>query len=101
MTIIDKLFSLLRSALWDDAFQGEVSKDEFAQVLELAKEQTVYGLVFDALTQLKGDYDKRHVFEGLSVCQTIQGQNERVNIELKEIVRVFDEESIDYLVVKG
>lgn len=99
--VMNLVLLLLRSALWGETFQGEVSKDEFAQVLKQAKEQTVYGLVFDALTQLKGDYDKRHVFEGLSVCQTIQGQNERVNIELKEIVRVLDEESIDYLVVKG
>lgn len=99
--VMNLMFLLLRSALWGETFQGEVSKDEFAQVLKLAKEQTIYGLVFDALSQLKGNYDKRHVFEGLSVCQTIQGQNERVNKELKELVRIFNEECIDYLVVKG
>ena len=38
MTIVDMLFSLLRSALWGEAFRGEVSKDEFAQVLKVAKE---------------------------------------------------------------
>ena len=101
MIIIEKLFSLLRSSLWGEAFQGEVSKEEFARVLKLAKEQTVYGLVFDAISQLKGNYDKRLVFEGLSVSQTIQGQNERVNKELKEMVRMFDESCINYLVVKG
>ena len=101
MTIIEKLFSLLRSALWGEVLQGEVSKEEFARLLKLAKEQTVYGLVFDVLSQLKGNYDKRLVFEGLSLSQTIQGQNERVDKELKEIVWIFDENSINYLVVKG
>jgi hypothetical protein len=53
MTIVDMLFSLLRSALWGEAFRGEVSKDEFAQVLKVAKEQTVLGLVFDVLKDVK------------------------------------------------
>lgn len=101
MTITEKLFSLLRSALWGETYQGEMSKEEFTQVLTLAKEQTVYGLAFDVLSQLKGNFVKQQIFEGLAVCQTIQGQNERVNKELKELVQIFDEDKIDYLVVKG
>ena len=92
---------MLRSALWDEPFQDEVSKEEFTQVLTLAKEQTVYGLAFDCLSHLKGNYDKRHVFKGLSLCQTILAQNEHVNKELKNIVGIFDEDKIDFLVVKG
>jgi len=99
--VMNIIFLLLRSALWGEAFQGELSKEDFAWVLKLAKEQTVYGLVFDALSQLKGNFDKRLIFEGLSVSQMIQRQNECVNKELKEIVRMFDENGINYLVVKG
>ena len=43
MTIVDMLFSLLRPALWGEAFRGEVFKDEFAQVLKVAKEQMERG----------------------------------------------------------
>ena len=43
MMIADKLFSLLRSALWGDTFLERLSVGEFEQVLKLAKEQTVTG----------------------------------------------------------
>ena len=101
MPIANKVFSLLRFALWGKSIEDEVLKDEFTPVLALAKEQTVYGLAFDALSQLKGNYDKQQVFEALAVCQTIQQQNARVNKELKELVLMFNRDGLDCIVVKG
>ena len=101
MPIANKVFSLLRFALWGKSIEDEVLRDEFRPVLALAKEQTVYGLVFDALSQLKGNYDKQQVFEALAVCQTIQQQNARVNKELKELVLMFNRDGLDCIVVKG
>ena len=99
----DKLFSLLRSALWGEAFQGEVSKEEFAQVLKLAKEQTVYGLVFDVLKDVKveGTLSKSLVFEAIGLTQQIKRQNAIISKELSSFANRSQNVELTYLVVKG
>ena len=99
--IEDKLFSLLRVALWGEPMTCSVSKDEFDEVLRLAKQQTVYGLVFDGLSRLNEKYDKQQVLQGLAICQKIQNMNELVNKEMKGIVQILNQRNIDYLIVKG
>ena len=101
MIIIDKLFSLLRYALWNKAFIGEVSQEEFAQLLEVAKEQTVYGLVFDAISQLNGKFERREFLKAYGRTEKIKRNNALVDKELKELVRMFNDNNLDYLVVKG
>ncbi len=101
MIIVDKLFSLLRFSLWGEPFKGDLSKEEFLQIMNLAKEQTVYGLIFDAISQLSGKYDKRQVLEAYGRTEKIKRQNELVNKELKEMILMLDKNSIDCLVVKG
>lgn len=95
------LFSLLRSALWGEPFKGSVSAETFAQVLALAKEQTVYGLAFDTLSQLNGMFDKMQIFEAVGETERIRHHNVLVDRELKEIVGLFDKHGVDYLIVKG
>ncbi len=101
MIVVDKLFALLRQALWGEPFRGELSNEEFMQVMNLGKEQTVYGLLFDAISQLSGRYDKRQVLEAYGRTEKIKRQNELINKELKEMILMLDKHSIDCLVVKG
>lgn len=103
MTMIDKLFSLLRSALWGYDFQDKVSKEEFEEVMNLAKEQTVYGLAFDALSQqaVKGQYDKRQLLKAYAKAEKIKRQNEKINKELISFARRSQDVGLQCLVVKG
>lgn len=101
MTIIDKLFSLLRSVLWGEVFHGELSNEEFEELMKLAQEQTVYGLVFDAISQLNGKYEKRQSLKAYAKTEKIKQKNALLDKELKELVLMFDEDNVDYLVVKG
>ena len=82
---------------------GEVPKELFAEVMKLAQEQTVYGLMFDAISQhsVKGQFDKRLVLEAYAKTEKIKRNNALVDNELKGLVRMFDENNVDYLVVKG
>jgi hypothetical protein len=95
------LFSLLRFAIWGEAIHGEIFKEDFAEVMKLAKEQTVYGLAFDAISQLNGKFDKRELLKAYGMTERLKHRNALVNKELKELVRLFDENNVDYLVVKG
>lgn len=103
MIVADKLFSLLRSALWGEAFRGEVSKDEFAQVLKVAKEQTVLGLVFDVLKDVKveGAINKSLIFETIGITEQIKRQNAQINKELCSFAERCQDAGLKYLVVKG
>lgn len=97
------LFALLRSALWGEAFTGELSGDEFARVLELAKEQTVPGLVFDILkdVRIEGMRNKGLIFEALGLTERIKHQNILINEELISFAKRCEDAGLDYLVVKG
>lgn len=103
MTIVEKLLLILRSALWGEAFRGEVSKDEFAQVLKVAKEQTVLGLVFDVLKDVKveGTLNKSLVFETIGITEQIKRQNAQINKELCSFANRCQDAGLKYLVVKG
>ncbi len=95
------ILSLLRLALWNEPFTGVLSKEEFSQVMNLAKEQTVYGLIFDAISQLNGKYDKRQVLEAYGRIEKIKRQNELVSKKLQDIARIFAQDEVDYIIVKG
>ena len=103
MTMVDKLFSLLRFALWGEPFQGEVSKQEFAQILKLAKEQTILGLVFDVLKDVKveGTLNKSLVFETIGLTEQLKHQNAIINRELCSFANRSQDAGLKYLVVKG
>lgn len=103
MTIIDKLFSLLRSALWGYDSQDIVSKEEFEELMKLAQEQTVYGLVFDQISQhaVKGQYDKRQLLKAYAKAEKIKLQNEKINKELISFARRSQDAGLRCLVVKG
>lgn len=103
MTMVDKLFSLLRFALWGEPFQGEVTKEEFAQILKLAKEQTILGLVFDVLKDVKveGTLNKSLVFETIGLTEQLKHQNAIINRELSSFANRSQDAGLKYLVVKG
>ena len=97
------LFSLLRSALWGEEFREKLSQEEFSQVLRLAKEQTVVGLVFDILkdAKIEGTQNKRLIFETLGLTEGIKHQNQLINRELVSFTQRCEEVGLDYMVVKG
>lgn len=99
----DKLFSLLCSALWGEPFRGEVSKEEFAQVLKMAKEQTVVGLVFDVLkdANVDGAIDKVLIFKTIGITEQIKRQNHTISKELCGFAQRCQEAELAYMVVKG
>ena len=103
MTINNKLLSLLRSALWGYDPQDIVSKEEFEEVMKLAQEQTVYGLIFDQLSQhtVKGQYDKRQLLKAYAKSEKIKLQNEKINKELISFANRSKDAGLQCLVVKG
>lgn len=103
MTMNNKLFSLLRSSLWGYDSQDIVSKEEFEEIMKLAQEQTVYGLVFDTISQhsVKGQYERRQLLKAYAKTEKIKRQNEKINKELISFAIRSKDAGLKCLVVKG
>ena len=99
----DKLFQLIRCTLWGDSVTDKLSMKEFRQVLSIAADQTVYGLVFDAMKGMdtEGFENKMPVYEAIGMAEKIAQQNERMNAELAEFISLCKKEGLEFIVVKG
>ena len=96
----DILFQLLQSALWGKPF--DVDNDCCIEdVLLLAEEQTVLGLIFEEIAKRNIKINQQELFEYIGLLQTIRQQNQVVNNVLVDFVRAVEKTDVDYLVVKG
>ena len=103
MKEIELLTTLLRYALWSENHSQSLSAMRFVNMLTLAEQQTVLGLVFDVLKDkhIEGLTDKKTVFDAMAKAENIKRQNTLVNKELTEFADRCNQEGIDYIVVKG
>lgn len=103
MNLRDLFLKILGCSLWGEAFDGQLSIKEFREVLSLAEEQTVFGLVLDALkdARVEGMEDKTPLFEAIGVMEQIKQQNRVVNAELAEFASLCEKNGLPYVVVKG
>jgi len=94
------LFTFLRNALWrnEDWLPGELSEEETSRLILTAEEQTVSGLVVDAIIRNDIKIPQEWVFEAVGIDTQTKQANKQLNDELKEFVKLSLK---DYVVVKG
>ncbi|MBR1932850.1 MAG: nucleotidyltransferase family protein [Prevotella sp.] len=95
------MFRCLRCALWGEPFNEDVTSKEFLQLMQLAEEQTVAGLVFDVLSQQRIGVGQQLLMESIGRSMAIERQNRKVNKEVEEMAIAFDSAGLDYIMVKG
>ena len=95
------LLKLLRCALWNESFEGDISPKEFKQVLMLSEQQTVVGLVFNVLSDRKINIKQRVLMDCIAMSMEIERQNKLLNKEMREMAQAFDIVGLDFIVVKG
>lgn len=97
-------FSLLRSTLWGSAIPArELTRQQYAQLMNLARKQTVEGLIAHALAcQDNGiRLDRQDVFDLIKKSQRIAIENKRVDSVLTLLVQLLNHHDIPFVVVKG
>ena len=99
----EKLLYLLRNALWGGNYEKELPAKDFLEVLKLAEEQTVFGLVFEVLKDMPFDgmQDRMPIYDAIGQSEQIKQQNGLVNRELLTFVRECDIIGLNYIIVKG
>ena len=102
--IIRLFFSLLRSALWGTASQETVTAQQFPRLMDLAKAQTVSGLMFDVLKDIPVEDErqiKTIVHKAYFHAEKIRKRNEAMDKELAWFAAQIEEHSLNCIVVKG
>lgn len=97
------LIDALRCALWKKPYKESISANAFTKTLALAKDQTVVGLVFNVLKDVKieGTLNKSLVFKTIGLTEQIKHQNAIINKELCDFAQRSQQAGLKYLVVKG
>ena len=100
--IEDLLFECLQGALWGHqlSFQS-LDHDSYQALIDLARKQTVQGLVGDALIRNEVQLERMDAIHLFSEMQTLAKENDRINQELVQFVNALDRRSIEYIIVKG
>lgn len=103
----DAFLTLLRSGLWNDTPQTEgkfpLCDEEWKEVLALAMRQSVAGVVFDGICRLpEGLQPAQATFaRWVAVAARIEKENEKMNIALKDLVKLFSDNGLTPVLQKG
>ena len=96
------LFELLRSELWGTELSfSQLSHTEFEELMEMAGEQTVTGLVGDCLIKNNIKLEREDALGLYAKMKAIEKANARVNENLVSFVNFMERKGIDYIIVKG
>lgn len=96
------LFQLVRSALWNDPMPSVEMPSKMAQSLfDMAKKQTIEGLVTECLMSNNIRLPKEEAFRVYRISQDVAKSNSLVNDALSELCTLLNENDIRYVVVKG
>jgi hypothetical protein len=96
------LFEILRGELWGTGLSfSQLSHTEFEELMEMAGEQTVTGLVGDCLIKNNIKLERDDALGLYAKMKAIEKANARVNENLVSFVNFMERKGIDYIIVKG
>ena len=96
------LFEILRSELWGTSLSfSQLSHNDFDELMEMAGEQTVTGLIGDCLIKNGVKLEREDALGLYAKMKVIEKANARVNENLVSFVNFMERKEIDYIIVKG
>ena len=96
-------FALLRNTLWNTTkdFPEKIVSETSDAILRLAEEQTVSGLIIDAIIRNDIRLEQQTVFEAFGILEQIKETSREVNKELLLFAELMETKELDYVVFKG
>ena len=102
MKIEERLFEIIRGELWGTPLSfSQLSHEEFEELMRMAEEQTVAGLVCDCLIKNNIKLERKDVLKSCFKIQTTEKRNALVNENIKSFVAFMERHGVDYIIVKG
>ena len=98
----EKLFEILRGELWGTSLSfSQLSHEDFKDLIIMAGEQTVTGLVGDSLIKNNIKLEREDALGLYAKMKSIEKANTQVNENLVNFVNFMERKKIDYIIVKG
>ena len=102
MTKQDFIFSLIRSALWQQPYPHfDMTPGEYHAVMEEAEKQCVQGLIIDCLRSNNMGLQKKCVIHMMKMYNALVAENRRLNSNVTELHQLLSSHGIEYIVMKG
>ena len=102
MTKQDFIFSLIRSALWQQPYPHfDMTPHEYQAVMEEAEKQCVQGLIIDCLRSNNMGLQKKCVIHMMKIYNALVAENRRLNENVVSLGILLKSHDIDYIVMKG
>lgn len=95
---------LLRYALWgtvSEGVTGELSHDHYVSLIELSKQQTVAGLISQALIDNNVKLEEDDAMDVCSLLVSINRQNQKIDEAVVKLCKMMEEQHIRIMVMKG
>lgn len=101
-SVTDVFFALLRNALWGVQLPfGSIPHDVFVPLMNLAVRQTVCGLVCGALIKNDVRLEREDALKAFMLQKRIAQSNCKVDVEMTNLVKLFNSNGLDYRIFKG
>ena len=97
----EDMFTLLKYSLWNENINIVISEKDITVIMELAKCQSVIGLVADAIISNDIPVGRNNVIMLLSYLNAIKRNNRNVDEGLTELCSLLKNNFIEYFVFKG
>lgn len=97
----EDLFALLKYSLWKNEVNIVISEKDIVIIMELAKCQSVIGLIADAIISNDIPVGRDNVMMLLSYLNAVKRNNRNVDEGLTELCSLLNDNSIGYFVFKG
>lgn len=98
-------FILMRSAIWDTTpiLPRKMSDEEWKEIYAISKEQTVSGVMLDAIAKLPEEQkpDIKLRLQWIMLQKAIEAQNKKMNAALTSLVNELKQESLVPFILKG
>ncbi len=100
---IEAFFELVKAGLWEkEARLSQFGKMDYGEIMRLAEEQSVVGLVTDGLEQMKdAKIPQEALLQFVGSTLQIEQQNKDMNVFVANLINKLRKEDIYALLVKG
>ena len=95
---------LLRSAIWSSSSEelhGGLTHEQYVSLIELSKQQTVAGLISQALIDHDIKLEEDDAMDVCSLTFSIKKQNRKIDEAVVKLCKIMDEQHIRIMVMKG
>lgn len=99
--IFEKVLALVRNELWEEPLACSIVKEDVRDILQVAKEQMVSGLVANAIVRNQLPIGEDLTLEVMGVLKLHEKKGKEMNAEVAQFAGFLNRRNLQYVIIKG